>query len=68
MGLRTVRCLGTAAAPAGCEPALVSGRCPRRDTSQMGIAMNCGNVEGILVVEHELPLPARRDLDNLAGL
>jgi len=33
----------------------------RRDTPQMGTALNCGNVEGILMVDHELPLPSRGD-------
>ena len=32
--------------------------CPRRDTPQMGTAMTCGNVEGMLVVDQELALPS----------
>lgn len=33
-----------------------AGSNPRRDTSQMGTVMTCGNVEGILAIEQELPL------------
>ena len=43
------------------QPGILShsaGSNPRRDTSQMGTAMTCGNVEGMLVVNQELALPS----------
>ena len=46
------------------QPGILShsaGLNPWRDTSQMGTAMSCGNVEGILIVDHEVPLPSHDD-------
>jgi hypothetical protein len=55
-----------------CDPTLVydadlvlpwsAGSNPRRDASQMGTVMTCGNVAGILVVDHEVSLPTHSDM------